>query len=186
LKRAGSGTIVSAPGCPPGRLGAPVRRSDLLFLVSEAEGITRAHQRVTFSHARRSWAPFHRARMPVTLQPLVEADHRGETSDLVAQLHQPAHGRMKNRAPLRTARRATRLRSGLLAGFPTSLTLALARRTAGHDQGLGRLLKVCQAEILSEASRTTIGQPFEIMVVKRLGPSLVPAEVVIPLASLAR
>ena len=53
------------------------------------------------------------------------------------------------------------------------------------DSILPDLIKNCQAEILSDKiARREWDNRFGIMVVKRLGPSLVPVEVVIPLASL--
>ena len=50
--------------------------------------------------------------------------------------------------------------------------------------GLNRIVKLCEAEILSDKiAHHEWKHRFKLMVVKRLGPSLVPAEVVIPLSS---
>jgi hypothetical protein len=52
---------------------------------------------------------------------------------------------------------------------------------------LSELLKDCEGEILSDRiARYEWENRFKLMVVKRLGPSLVPAEVVIPLSSLGQ
>ncbi len=52
---------------------------------------------------------------------------------------------------------------------------------------LDEIMKPCKAELLSdEIARHEWENRFKIMVVKRLGPSLVPAEVVVPLANLAK
>jgi Fe-S oxidoreductase len=49
------------------------------------------------------------------------------------------------------------------------------------------MIKECGAELLSdEIARHEWDNRFKIMIVKRLGPSLVPAEVVVPLSSLAK
>ncbi|MGB2885870.1 MAG: heterodisulfide reductase-related iron-sulfur binding cluster, partial [Dehalococcoidia bacterium] len=66
--------------------------------------------------------------------------------------------------------------------------ITLAFRTKDRQavmDGLPELLKPCQAEILSDRiAQHEWKQRFKLMVVKRLGPSLVPAEVVIPLSAL--
>ena len=50
--------------------------------------------------------------------------------------------------------------------------------------GLSKIIKLCEAEILSDKiAHHEWKHRFKLMVVKRLGPSLVPAEVVIPLSS---
>jgi Fe-S oxidoreductase len=66
--------------------------------------------------------------------------------------------------------------------------MTLAFREKDHQRivdALPDLFKTCQAELLSDkVAHHEWENRFEIMVVKRLGPSLVPAEVVIPLSSL--
>lgn len=97
----------------------------------------------------------------------------------------PRMAEMKNRAPLME-------HAGHPAGervlLPASyiLTLAFRQKDAGAVRGkLPDLLKPCQGELLSERiARHEWAQRFRLMVVKRLGPSLVPAEVVVPLRSL--
>ncbi|MFC2025236.1 FAD-binding and (Fe-S)-binding domain-containing protein [Chloroflexota bacterium] len=72
--------------------------------------------------------------------------------------------------------------------LPASYIMTLAFRKKDHDAvmaGLDEIMKPCQAELLSERiAEHEWKNRFKIMIVKRLGPSLVPAEVVIPLAKL--
>ncbi|MCX8126862.1 MAG: FAD-binding oxidoreductase, partial [Dehalococcoidia bacterium] len=72
--------------------------------------------------------------------------------------------------------------------LPAVYIMTLAYRKKDRDAVMGRLselAKVNGAEMLSESiARQEWGERFKIMVVKRLGPSLVPAEVVVPLSSL--
>lgn len=94
----------------------------------------------------------------------------------------PRMAEMKNRAPL--SQHAGEERVLLPASY--ILTLAFRHRDAEAVQTkLTELLKPCQAEILSDRiARHEWDERFKMMVVKRLGPSLVPAEVVVPLESL--
>ena len=66
------------------------------------------------------------------------------------------------------------------------MTLAFREKDRQRiDDVLPDLFKTCQAELLSDRiAHHEWDNRFKIMVVKRLGPSLVPAEVVIPLSSL--
>lgn len=97
----------------------------------------------------------------------------------------PRMAEMKNLAPLRE-------HAGHVVGervlLPASyvMTLAFREKERQHiDEGLPELIKICKAELLSDRiAHHEWADRFKIMVVKRLGPSLVPAEVVIPLASL--
>ena len=97
----------------------------------------------------------------------------------------PRMAEMKNRAPLR-------MHAGHAVGervlLPASYVMTLAFREKDRrriDDVLPDLFKTCQAELLSDkVAHHEWDNRFEMMVVKRLGPSLVPAEVVIPLSSL--
>ena len=65
------------------------------------------------------------------------------------------------------------------------MTLAFREKDRGIDDEVPGLVKTCQAELLSDKiAHHEWENRFKIMLVKRLGPSLVPAEVVVPLASL--
>ena len=72
--------------------------------------------------------------------------------------------------------------------LPASYIMTLAFRKKDRDAvmgGLPEIMKPCQAELLSDRIAEHEWQNrFKIMLVKRLGPSLVPAEVVIPLSAL--
>ena len=72
--------------------------------------------------------------------------------------------------------------------LPASYIMTLAFRKKDREavtSGLTEVMKPCQAELLSErVAEHEWKNRFKIMIVKRLGPSLVPAEVVIPLAKL--
>jgi Fe-S oxidoreductase/FAD/FMN-containing dehydrogenase len=72
--------------------------------------------------------------------------------------------------------------------LPASYIMTLAFRKKDSKaviDGLTEVMKPCQAEILSERiAEHEWKNRFKIMIVKRLGPSLVPAEVVIPLSRL--
>ena len=97
----------------------------------------------------------------------------------------PRMAELKNRAPLREHYGRPVEERVLL---PAAYVLTLAFRKKDHDAVMGKLpqmLKLCEAEILNDRiARHEWKERFKIMVVKRLGPSLVPAEVVIPLSSL--
>lgn len=97
----------------------------------------------------------------------------------------PRMAEMKNRAPLREHAGHAIAERVLL---PVSYVMTLAFREKDRrriDDVLPDLIKNCQAEILSDKiAQHEWDDRFKIMAVKRLGPSLVPAEVVIPLSSL--
>ena len=97
----------------------------------------------------------------------------------------PRMAELKNRAPLREHYGHPAEERVLL---PAAYILTLAFRKKDKEAVMGKLtqmLKLCQAEILSDRiAQHEWKQRFKLMVVKRLGPSLVPAEVVIPLSAL--
>jgi Fe-S oxidoreductase/FAD/FMN-containing dehydrogenase len=72
--------------------------------------------------------------------------------------------------------------------LPASYITTLAFRKKDKEKvmkGLSEAMKPCQAELLSDRiAQHEWENRFKIMIVKRLGPSLVPAEVVIPLSEL--
>ncbi|MBN1573634.1 MAG: FAD-binding oxidoreductase [Deltaproteobacteria bacterium] len=97
----------------------------------------------------------------------------------------PRMAELKNRAPLM-----------LMHGHPVEervllpasyiLTVAYRKKNAGLVmEKLSEIVKPCEAEILSERIADHEWENrFKLMVVKRLGPSLIPTEVVIPLSAL--
>ncbi len=72
--------------------------------------------------------------------------------------------------------------------IPKMYVTTMAFRKKDHEKTIGVLrdiVKVCQSEILPEQIALHEWENrFKIMIIKRLGPSLVPAEIVVPLASL--
>ncbi len=97
----------------------------------------------------------------------------------------PRMAELKNRAPLMEHYgQAVEERVLLPAAYIMTLTFREKDREEVREK-LATITKLCQAEILS--SRIADHEwknRFRLMVVKRLGPSLVPAEVVIPLSEL--
>jgi len=97
----------------------------------------------------------------------------------------PKMAELKNKAPLREHHGHPMEERVLLpASYITTLTFRKKDRSAVMDKLL-QLMKPCQAEVLSERIAEHEWQNrFKLMIVKRLGPSLVPAEIVVPLSSL--
>jgi Fe-S oxidoreductase/FAD/FMN-containing dehydrogenase len=97
----------------------------------------------------------------------------------------PRMAELKNKAPLMEHFEYPIEERVLL---PASYIIIMAYRKRDRDAVLGALpeiMKPCQAEMLSDrVAQHEWNNRFKIMIVKRLGPSLVPAEVVIPLSSL--
>ncbi|UCH79127.1 MAG: FAD-binding oxidoreductase, partial [Candidatus Coatesbacteria bacterium] len=97
----------------------------------------------------------------------------------------PTMAEMKNRSPL-MEHLGHPAEERVLLPAAYVMTLAFRRRDAEEARAkLANILRLCEAELLSDkiASHEWENR-FKLMVVKRLGPSLVPAEVVVPLASL--
>jgi len=97
----------------------------------------------------------------------------------------PRMAEMKNRAPVRTHHGRAAESKVIL---PAAYIAVLAYREADReriDPVLPEILRDCQGEILSrEIAEHEWANRFKLMVVKRLGPSLVPAEIVVPLENL--
>ena len=97
----------------------------------------------------------------------------------------PRMAALKNKAPLREhAGHAVEEKVVLPEVYIT--TLAFRKKDSKAVMGkLPEILKSCQGEILSDAiARHEWENRFKIMIVKRLGPSLVPAEFIVPLSTL--
>ncbi len=94
----------------------------------------------------------------------------------------PRMAEMKNRAPLETHMgHPVERRVILPAAYITTLAFHEKNREAVMSQ-LDEIVKRCEGEILrQEIADHEWENRFKLMVVKRLGPSLVPAEVVVPL-----
>jgi Fe-S oxidoreductase/FAD/FMN-containing dehydrogenase len=98
----------------------------------------------------------------------------------------PRMAELKNRAPLMEHAGHPVEERVLL---PSAYIIILAFRKNDREAIMGNLpqiLKPCQAEMLSDRiAQHEWKHRFKLMVVKRLGPSLVPAEVIIPLSAFA-
>jgi len=99
----------------------------------------------------------------------------------------PRMAEMKNRSPLMEHNGHPAEERVLL---PASYVATIAFHKKNATQVMAKLQEIlhrCQGEILSERiAEHEWKNRFKIMVVKRLGPSLVPAEVVVPLSRLGR
>jgi Fe-S oxidoreductase/FAD/FMN-containing dehydrogenase len=97
----------------------------------------------------------------------------------------PRMAEMKNRAPVMEHYGHPAEERVLL---PAAYVITLAFRAADSQvvrAALPTLIRPCEAEMLSERiAHHEWEHRFKLMVVKRLGPSLVPAEVIVPLSSL--
>jgi Fe-S oxidoreductase/FAD/FMN-containing dehydrogenase len=97
----------------------------------------------------------------------------------------PRMAELKNRAPL-MEHYGHPIEERVL--LPAAYVITLAFRQKDQDEvmsGLSGIMKKCEAELLSDRiAQHEWKNRFKLMVVKRLGPSLVPAEVIIPLSSL--
>jgi Fe-S oxidoreductase/FAD/FMN-containing dehydrogenase len=158
-----------------------------LDLVSEAEGTTGLISEVTVKVMPREELGVISIGCPdaYSLQGLVERIVKDALPIWSLSFINPRMAEMKNRAPLRAhAGHDVGERVLLPASYVT--TLAFREKDRRHiDDVLPDLLKTCQAELLPDkVAHHEWNNRFETMVVKRLGPSLVPAEMVIPLSSL--
>jgi Fe-S oxidoreductase/FAD/FMN-containing dehydrogenase len=119
------------------------------------------------------------------LQQLIEAIIAAELPIWSMIYINPRMAEMKNRAPLMEHLGHPVEERVLL---PAAYVITLTFRADDRDTIMAKLrelVKPCQAEILSDRiAQHEWHHRFKLMVVKRLGPSLVPAEVVIPLSSL--
>jgi Fe-S oxidoreductase/FAD/FMN-containing dehydrogenase len=162
-------------------------RGDDLDLISAAEGITGLISEIT-----------------IRIQPLEEIEVAAigcpDAHDLQQMVQSiidrklpiwsllfinPRMAELKNKAPLLEHFEYPVEERVLL---PASYIVTLVFRKKDHDaimNSLAEIMKPCQAELLSERiAEHEWKNRFKIMLVKRLGPSLVPAEVVIPLSEL--
>ncbi|UCB53607.1 MAG: FAD-binding oxidoreductase [Candidatus Zixiibacteriota bacterium] len=160
-----------------------------LDLIADAEGITGMITQVTIKVQ-----PHEEIEVigvgcsdPFGLQRLIESVIAEKLPIWSMVFINPTMAELKNRAPLMEHYGHPAEERVLL---PAAYVVTLAFRKRDHEAVMGKLpdlLKPCQAEILSERIADHEWEDrFRLMVVKRLGPSLVPAEVVIPLSSLGR
>jgi Fe-S oxidoreductase/FAD/FMN-containing dehydrogenase len=158
-----------------------------LDVVSEAEGITGLISCVALKVMRNETMETVSVACPDShdLQKLMEEVIASNLPVWSAMFINPRMAEMKNRAPL-MEHYGHPAEERVILPAAYIMTLSFPKRDAGEVRAkLGEMIKPCQAEILPERiARHEWENRFKLMVVKRLGPSLVPAEVIVPLARL--
>lgn len=97
----------------------------------------------------------------------------------------PSMAALKNRAPLMESHGHPDEERVLLPAAYIATIAIRKKDSESVKHKLAAILKTCEAEILSEEiARHEWKGRFKVMLVKRLGPSLVPSEVVVPLSAL--
>lgn len=160
-----------------------------LDLIADAEGITGFITQVTVKVQRKSDVDVLTIACPDAhdLQRLVEGIIAADLPIWSLMFINPRMAEMKNRAPLAT-HYGHPIEERVLLPAAYVMTLAFRREDAeAVRSGLANIVKLCEAEILPDRiARHEWDHRFKLMVVKRLGPSLVPAEIVVPLSSLGK
>ncbi len=160
---------------------------DDLDMVSEAEGITGFISEVTLKIQALEDLDVTALACPDAhdLQKLVNSIVEAKLPIWSMVFINPRMAEMKNRAPLMEHGGHPAEERVLL---PAAYVLTLAFRKKDGEtihSALPGMIKSCEAEVLSDRIAQHEWQHrFKLMVVKRLGPSLVPAEVIIPLSAL--
>ncbi|MFA4986065.1 MAG: FAD-binding and (Fe-S)-binding domain-containing protein [Candidatus Brocadiia bacterium] len=158
-----------------------------LEVISDAEGITGFITEVTIKVMKK--ADFDVISLgcpnPYDLQKLIEAMIAQDLPIWSLMFINPRMAELKNRSPL-MEHLGHPIEHRVLLPASYIVTLAFRREDfAAAKAKLTNMIRPCEAEILSdEIAQHEWASRFKLMVVKRLGPSLVPAEVIVPLASL--
>jgi FAD/FMN-containing dehydrogenase len=160
-----------------------------LELISDAEGITGFITQVTLKvqtleelESTAVGCPH-----PQDLQYLIESLIAAGLPIWSLMFINPRMAELKNRAPL-MEHNGHPIEERVL--LPAAYIMTLTFRKKDRESVMAKLpelIKSCEAEILSERiAEHEWKNRFKLMVVKRLGPSLVPAEVVIPLSAMGK
>ncbi len=160
---------------------------DDLVLISEAEGTTGFISQVTLKVM-----PLEKLDIisiacpdPHDLQKVLDDIVQADLPIWAMMFINPRMAEMKNRAPLREHQGHPVEKRVIL---PASYILTMAVREKDSSTVRAKLvdfLKPCQAEFLPDSiAHHEWENRFKLMVVKRLGPSLVPSEIIVPLDSL--
>jgi Fe-S oxidoreductase/FAD/FMN-containing dehydrogenase len=160
---------------------------DELDLISDAEGITGLISQVTVRIQPREDVDVIALACPDAheaqklMQTIIDADLPIWSMIFI----NPRMAEMKNRAPL-MEHYGHPVEERVLLPAAYILTLSFrAQDSQTVREALPELIKPCEAEILSDRiAHHEWEHRFKLMVVKRLGPSLVPAEVITPLSGL--
>ncbi|UCD20056.1 MAG: FAD-binding oxidoreductase, partial [candidate division WOR-3 bacterium] len=160
---------------------------DDLELIADAEGITGMISRVTLSVQPYEELDVIALGCPDAhdLQNLIDSIIKNKLPIWSMLFINPRMAEMKNRAPLLEHHgHPVEPRVQLPASYVTTIAFR-AKDSDRVRTALESLVKQCEAEILSDRiAHHEWEHRFKLMVVKRLGPSLVPAEVIVPLNSL--
>ncbi|KPJ60761.1 MAG: Fe-S oxidoreductase [Latescibacteria bacterium DG_63] len=160
---------------------------DDLDLVADAEGITGFISQVTLRVHPSSKLDVMALACPDAddLQKLISSIVEADLPIWSLVFINPRMAELKNRAPL-LEHHGHPVEERVI--LPAAYILTLAFRAQDADtvrSAMTELVKPCQAEILTERiAHHEWEHRFKLMVVKRLGPSLVPSEVIVPLSSL--
>lgn len=158
-----------------------------LDLISESEGITGFIAQVTFKIQPREDLDIVAIGCPNAhdLQRLIDAIIKAALPIWSLMFINPRMAEMKNKAPL-LEHYGHPVEERVLLPAAYVMTLAFRKKDQNEvRENLAAITKLCEAEILSsKIAEHEWKNRFKLMVVKRLGPSLVPAEVVIPLNQL--
>lgn len=158
-----------------------------LNLIADTEGIIGFISQVTFKVQPREEIAVEAIGCPnaYDLQRLIEAIIEAKLPIWSLMFINPRMAELKNRAPLRE-HYGHSVEERVLLPAAYVMTLAFRRKDQQEvRKKLAALTKLCPAEVLSyRIAEHEWKNRFRLMVVKRLGPSLVPAEVVIPLDQL--
>ncbi|MBM3310249.1 MAG: FAD-binding oxidoreductase [Candidatus Aminicenantes bacterium] len=160
-----------------------------LELIADAEGTTGLISRVTFQAMKKE-------PLAVTAVACPDADKLTSVLQEFIARHlplwsvvfiNPRMAEMKNRAPVRMHNGHPAEHKAIL---PAAYIAVLAYRRADRDKivaALPDILRDGQGAVLSqEIADHEWENRFKLMIVKRLGPSLVPAEIVVPLENLGK
>ncbi|OIP91061.1 MAG: Fe-S oxidoreductase [Syntrophaceae bacterium CG2_30_49_12] len=160
---------------------------DDLDLIADAEGTTGFITEVTLRIRKREKIAVTALAFPDArrLQEAVEAMDRSELPLWSIVFINPRMAELKNRAPLMEHRTQPGEERVILPAAYV-VTIAYAEKDSQRVRdGLTEIVRMFEGEVLSERiAEHEWKNRFKLMVVKRLGPSLVPAEVIVPLHSL--
>ncbi len=155
-----------------------------LDLIRDAEGITGFISEVVLKVKEKENLEFMAIACPDPhdLQHLIEQFIEQDLPLWSLTFINPRMAELKNRAPLREHHgKPVEERVLLPAAYVMSLAFPV-EKSEQIKSAVSKIVKGCQAEVLSERiARHEWEKRFEVMVVKRLGPSLIPSEFVVPL-----
>ncbi len=160
---------------------------DDLQLISEAEGVTGFISQVTLKVQSLEELDIIALGCPDAhdLQKLVQSIVTADLPIWAMLFINPRMAEMKNRAPL-LEHYGHPVEERVI--LPAAYVVTLAFRKSDSKKvrsDLKELIKPCQGEVLSDRiAQHEWENRFKLMIVKRLGPSLVPSEVIVPLSSL--